>query len=144
MSQESELRNPETWDVASGVVRPGMKTARAVVSVAFSREGFNRVANAAVSSGVKTSEFIREAALEKANILARVTDFDWNGIALNGSVLVYSPESSGTSTNPVTVTNKLGRAFANLFATKPPSRYRACFGVKMSCSEKENGSAGYG
>lgn len=97
-NQDSELRNPENWDVDRAVVRPGIKNARAVVSVAFSREDFERVTDAAQKSGVKTSEFIREAALNKADILATVTDFGLHGFSGYTSVLVQGELSSGTST----------------------------------------------
>jgi hypothetical protein len=63
----AELQSPNSWDFGEAERRPGVKRARAVVSVAFSREDFDRVATCAEQLGKRTSEFIREAALERAN-----------------------------------------------------------------------------
>ena len=63
---ERDLENPEHWDYERGEKRPGVKGARAVVSVAFGREDFDRVVACAEHLGKKTSEFIREAAVDKA------------------------------------------------------------------------------
>ncbi|MDQ3693787.1 MAG: hypothetical protein M3464_09170 [Chloroflexota bacterium] len=56
------LQDPEAWD--EGEVRPPVKSPRAIVSVAFAREDFERIAEYATRRGMKTSEFIRRAALE--------------------------------------------------------------------------------
>lgn len=58
-----ELRNPENWEV-DGDPRPPIKAPRAIVSVAFSREDYENVVEAAKNQGAKTSEFIRRAALD--------------------------------------------------------------------------------
>lgn len=63
---ERELQNPENWDFEKADVRPGVKKSRAVVSVAFTREDFELVARAAEEFGMKVSEFIRAAALDRA------------------------------------------------------------------------------
>ncbi|HET7035438.1 MAG TPA: hypothetical protein VFI42_07135 [Thermomicrobiaceae bacterium] len=63
--QLRELENPETWE-EKGEVHPAVKNPRAVVSVAFSRDDFGRVAEAARERGMKLSAFIREAAVERA------------------------------------------------------------------------------
>lgn len=60
----AELQNPDNWEDA-GTVRPAVKSPRAVVSVAFSREDFEAVAAYAERHGMKLSEFIRRAALER-------------------------------------------------------------------------------
>lgn len=59
-----ELQDPETWE-AGGEVQPAAKSGRAIVSVAFTRADFERVAIEAQRRGMKTSEFIRAAALER-------------------------------------------------------------------------------
>ena len=59
-----ELQDPATWE-DDGDVRPPVKASRAVVSVAFGREDFERVTEEARRRGMKTSEFIRTAALER-------------------------------------------------------------------------------
>ena len=95
----SELRNQEIWDIDQAVVLPATQKPRAVVSVAFNRDDFNRVTEAAQRSGVKTSEFIREATLDKAAMLAKVTEFIWGGFSLYNSVIVQARPFSGTSTH---------------------------------------------
>lgn len=66
LSQEEleELQNPDNWEDA-GTVHPAAKSPRAVVSVAFSREDFDEVADYAKQHGMKISEFIRRATLER-------------------------------------------------------------------------------
>lgn len=62
--QELErLSDPETWDFAKAEVQHPTKPARAVVSVAFQRSDFDRVTELARQHGMRTSEYIREAAL---------------------------------------------------------------------------------
>ena len=53
----------ETWDWESAVKMPAVKHPRAIVSVAFSAEQFERVSLAAERAGKATSRFIRERAL---------------------------------------------------------------------------------
>ena len=63
-----ELQSAESWegtDQTVQTVQPSSKFARAIVSVAFSREDFETVAEYARQHGMKTSEFIRLAALDK-------------------------------------------------------------------------------
>lgn len=60
------LQHPETWDFDKAEKRPAVKTPRVVVSVAFSRVDFDLVAESAATMGMRTSEFIRHAALERA------------------------------------------------------------------------------
>lgn len=63
------LENPEYWAFERAERRAGRKKdARAVVSVAFPSGEFEQVARAAERAGQKTSQFIREAALEKAGL----------------------------------------------------------------------------
>ena len=63
-----ELENEETWDFDQATVHPPSKTARAVVPVAFGRGDFERVAAYARDRGMKLSEFIRQAALDRVPI----------------------------------------------------------------------------
>lgn len=66
MSKEAldDLQNPENWEETEGEMTPAVKAPRAIVSVAFSRADFERVAQHARLHGMKTSEFIRRSALE--------------------------------------------------------------------------------
>ena len=62
---EEILRNPDEWaDDGDAELRPPVKPARAVVSVAFPREDLERVSTEARRKGMKLSEYIRTAALE--------------------------------------------------------------------------------
>lgn len=67
MSREhdGELEKPETWDFTRPEVREPVKTSRVVVSVAFRRDDFAQVSAYAERIGKRTSEFIRDAAIEK-------------------------------------------------------------------------------
>jgi len=63
---ERELEKAEFWDFEQPEVREPVKASRVVVSVAFRRDDFVPVSECAERSGKKISEFIREAAIEKA------------------------------------------------------------------------------
>ena len=64
----NELQHPETWEDGEDECRPAVKSPRAVVSVAFTREDFQQVAAYARQHGMKTSEFIRRATLESMSL----------------------------------------------------------------------------
>lgn len=57
-----KLQDIEGWEFERGE-RPAIQPARAIVSVAFSRADLAKVADEARRQGMKTSEFIRTAAL---------------------------------------------------------------------------------
>ena len=61
-----QLQDDESWDASQASLRSPVRNARAVVSVAFAREDLDRVSARAEELGMKTSEFIRHAALESA------------------------------------------------------------------------------
>ena len=84
MEEEREsLQDPENWDFERAERRGGVKGARAIVSVAFGRDDFESVAACAERNGKRTSEFIREAALEKASSRGSFVSFS----GTRGSVL---------------------------------------------------------
>lgn len=60
------LEDQDAWDFEHAERRPGAKDTRSVVSVAFARDEYERVAKCAARLNKRTSEFIREAALDKA------------------------------------------------------------------------------
>ena len=64
---ERDLGKAETWDFERPSVREPVKASRVVVSVAFRRDDFASVSAYAEQIGKKVSEFIREAAIEKAS-----------------------------------------------------------------------------
>ena len=72
MSHEDEAR-PDNWDFERAEQRPGVQKSRAIVSVAFRRDEFEQVGLEAERLGVKVSEFIRRAALDRAR--PRITIF---------------------------------------------------------------------
>ena len=61
-----ELKDPRSWDLDGAQSAAPVTHPRAVVSVAFGRSDFELVTRSARMAGMKTSEFIREAALERA------------------------------------------------------------------------------
>ena len=74
-----ELKDPNEWDFESAEVHRPVKKPRAIVSVAFPREDFELVSERASQLGMKTSEFIRVAAIEKASVKAEVYEMAWHG-----------------------------------------------------------------
>jgi hypothetical protein len=63
----AELQDPRNWEDTDDEIRPPVKAPRAVVSVAFARDDFLRVTEQARRLGMKTSEFIRKAALDQVD-----------------------------------------------------------------------------
>jgi hypothetical protein len=63
---EGGLQNPENGDFDHKETGAPAKSPRVVVSVAFQKQDFATVSERAGRVGKKTSEFIRDAALEKA------------------------------------------------------------------------------
>ena len=80
---DSELEGQEVWDFERPEVREPIKAPRVVASVAFRRDDFERVFLYAQRIGKRTSEFIREAAIEKAT-------------GSSAGTLVYLSGSTGT------------------------------------------------
>lgn len=105
MKDEMEdLEKPDNWDFDNAVEHPPVKGRRAVVSVAFPRDDFQLVSGTAEQLGMKTSEFIRKAAVEKASVSAEILSFAWIGgtagqVVFSGdfvpSTRVYSEPLSG-------------------------------------------------
>jgi hypothetical protein len=62
----NDLQDVEVWDFEAGERREPVRGRRSVVSVAISPQDLATIAQAARDAGKKLSEFIREAALEKA------------------------------------------------------------------------------
>ena len=63
---EDELEKEDTWDFGRSQRRRPVKNPRSIVSVAFSADEFQLVVACAEREGKRTSQFIREAALEGA------------------------------------------------------------------------------
>jgi hypothetical protein len=99
-----DLQNPEHWDYERAERRPAAKAGRAVVSVAFPRDDFQLVANAADREGERLSEFVRKAAVARARdqeprpALASVSGGGY-GIALYADRPVSASGASGVVIN---------------------------------------------
>lgn len=84
--EEEDLQNPDNWDFEQAEEQLPVRRARAVVSVAFSRDDFERIADFAESNDMKISEMIRNAALDRVSDRVRtvylgatlaITDAGW-------------------------------------------------------------------
>ncbi len=78
----SELRDPANWNEEQAEVHAPVKGARSVLSVSFSRQDFALVTRCARELGMRTSEFVREAALARATShhgLAQLSSFTQTG-----------------------------------------------------------------
>ena len=106
-----DLESSVNWDLDKAEPVRRTKPARAVVSVAFRREDFEIVSAAAERAGMRTSEFIRTAALEKVKptgIFAPGVSSGSAGVILYrmepSSITDVTPETSQDELhNPVTV-----------------------------------------
>lgn len=74
-----DLEKPDNWDFDNAVEHPPVRGRRAIVSVAFPRDDFQLVSGTAAKVGMKTSEFIRKAAIEKASTSAEILSIAWIG-----------------------------------------------------------------
>jgi hypothetical protein len=100
-----DLENSENWDLDNAEKHAGSKSARVVVSVAFRRDDFVHVTQGAERAGMRTSEYIREAALEKAKHeegMARVGSFSGS---LGSSVYTREPLAVTRVSGPRVSTN---------------------------------------
>jgi hypothetical protein len=95
---ERYLEDPEEWDFDSAEKRTPSKPARAVVSVSMPREEYEHISAAAERLHMKTSAFIRSAAVSAARgIEAQVLQV--SGGAL-GASFQTSVISSGQTQGP--------------------------------------------
>lgn len=67
---EDYVNRDDDWELDQAEIHEPPKNPRAVVSVAFPRDDFRKVSEAAGASDMKVSEFIRTAALERAERVA--------------------------------------------------------------------------
>ena len=91
-----KLEKEDQWDSESAEQRPPMKQPRLVVSVAFPSHEFSLVSSYADSIGKRTSQFIREAAIEKATGSNTVSYF--YGTTGIGSSWIVHPIPTSTDT----------------------------------------------
>lgn len=86
------------WDYENAEVKPGRKNPSAVYSVRFPKAEISAIRAAAKAAGMTTSEFIREAAREKAEGRSPIThEPQVKTGAVNYRDVVASFEGSGLS-----------------------------------------------
>jgi hypothetical protein len=95
------LEHADEWDFDRAGRRPGVEQARAIVSVAFQRQDFERLTRCADQLHMRTSAFIRAAALEKADCHRQRTRL--TGFSASAGVTLYSP-------TPLAITRLTGSA----------------------------------
>jgi hypothetical protein len=108
--RKSDLENLDNWDTDRIEVRQPKKPNRVVFSVAFRRSDFDRVSKYAELSGKKTSEFIREAAIEKTQVRDNYISTIFSGGSQHTSWIVDTaemPPITVLSGFPVELTNQL-------------------------------------
>ena len=93
--RELDLQDESTWDYDKAELRPASPSNRVVVSVAFARQDFQRVGEYAESVNMRTSEFIRTAALDKLSKPAEVSVFSCSA---SNAGIILSASHIGTST----------------------------------------------
>ena len=64
-TEDSEIEKLDNWDVDKADVKLPVKPSRVVVSVSFQRDDFELVSKHAALLGIKTSQFIRDAVIER-------------------------------------------------------------------------------
>ncbi len=104
----NSIEHEENWDFARAERRSGNRGVRTILSVAFSREEFDRVSACAERSNAKVSEFVRAAALERVQhldpgtTLAAVSESGWRIISTTAGTVGPSSttRASGANTLP--------------------------------------------
>ena len=94
--QELDLQDDSTWDSDKAEVRQPSRSNRVVVSVAFTRQDFEKVVEHAESVNMKTSEFIRSSALEKVSKPAETSDIITYSVS-NAGLLISGTGIGGTT-----------------------------------------------
>ncbi len=64
MSPRQQMQDSKEWDWDKAEARPPVRNRRVVLSVAFKSPEFQRVSSYAGRIGKRTSEFVREAAIQ--------------------------------------------------------------------------------
>ena len=93
--KELDLQDESTWDYDNAEVRPASQSNRVVVSVAFARQDFQRVVEYAESVNMRTSEFIRTAALDN---ISKPTEASGFSCSASNAGIIISASHIGTST----------------------------------------------
>jgi len=80
-----ELERLDTWDVDKAKIKQPVKPSRVVFSVAFKRDDFEHISKHASLLGKKTSQFIRDAAIQKALQQSEPVLFSYVSFSLDAS-----------------------------------------------------------
>lgn len=78
MSDYNNLESPDQWNWSAAQKRTPAKERRVIVSVAFGRDDFERVATCAEKHNMPVSSFIRLAAMEKAERGGVFVPLNWS------------------------------------------------------------------
>lgn len=90
-NNDKDYNQDDEWALDQAETHEPPKNPRAIVSVAFPRDDFSKVSEAASASNMKVSEFIRTAALERAE-------------RVMGTSRTYSMSTSGSGALHLTFT----------------------------------------
>jgi hypothetical protein len=102
---DGELESPENWDYENIQTKEPVKAPRVIVSVAFKRKDFTIVSEYAKHLGKKTSEFIRDTALDQANGRSSYTQI--NAFGSTGLLWVESSFPPITKTLTIELTSRI-------------------------------------
>lgn len=108
---EHELKDPKNWDYDHVEKREPVKSPRVIVSVAFRHEDYETISDYAERSGKRISEFIRDAALEKAT--GRHSEVLIYGFGNAGSLWSGNSLPSTTRTDVLTVLQEIQESAAS-------------------------------
>lgn len=102
MSDYDNLEGPDQWNWNAAQKRTPAKERRVIVSVAFGRDDFERVAGCAEKHNMPVSSFIRLAATEKAEREGAFVPLNWSsGNEAYAYIIGMQQAVSGTSSNPI-------------------------------------------
>ena len=95
---DEELQKTEMWNANEVTRYSPVKRPRTVVSVAFPADAMDLVSKKSEQLGMRTSEFIREAAIEKATGGVRTPLITWQGSSTGSLILAIDVENPTVGT----------------------------------------------
>jgi len=99
-----ELQDPNNWEFDETPPEAPPRRGRAVVSVAFNAEDFDRVSRHARASGLRLSEFIREAALDRTTAPGARAEFEITSGGLGG--ILFARRIAAITINALTLNSE--------------------------------------
>jgi len=88
--KDQDLENPDNWNLDSAEIKPPVRNRRAIVSVALPSDDFQLISKCAQALGMKLSEFLRTAAIEKCQPDNRITEVVFTGSSVQGNVVLQT------------------------------------------------------